>query len=854
MHNNPNQHCDSKPSELFSEYSPPENCYCETFESPGQIRSHWSKFVEEFDKIDASEIKTRTLQVERMLQEHGATYNLFSNSESVDQQWKLDLIPMLIPFQEWSYLEKGLIQRTRLLNAILKDVYGEQKLLKEGKLPPELLFCNPGFIRPCTGIEIPKDNFLIFSAVDLCRTSYGQWCLISSRTQTPNCSGFSLENRIIISQLMSKIFQQNRVLRVAPFFMNLQAYLSEIAFYNRDNPTIVFFTPGPSSKTYFEHALLSRYMGYPMVESGDLTVRDNKVYLKTLDGLEPVDVIFRWVKDWECDPLALRNNSNNGVSGLIHAARTQNVVVANPIGTSLVESLAFSEFMPDLCKHILGEDILIHDVSFLWCGKPESLTQVINNPDQYIIKSAFNIKGAETIDLETVSSVEREIFIEKIKATPYKYVAQEKIFLSAIPTLHENRLKPANHICRFFISAAQNDFQVMPGGLMRVNSTQSSFLNTRNEMSRSKDIWVFSEGPVEKISLMSRLAKALEIRRSGKLSSRVADNLLWLGRYLERAENKVRILRSILKKLSGEIPFQDIQELPVLLDMAVGMELLLHENILDQEDLKLSGIHEELLNSIFDRSRPTSLISTLENVNQAAKNVRDRLSVDSWRILMRLDYGLKKSNADQWIQISDSYYLMNEVLMILSSFSGLAMEGMTRGLGWRFMDMGRRIERTNYMVSIIQSAVNNIQDNTNTSLDVLLEVADSSMTYRSRYRTYLQMAPVIDLLISDEINPKSVVFQLSALSKHLKRLPRNGIRKYGTMEERSLLSMLTTVRLADIDLICEANANGNFEGLTEVLNSVEEGIREFSKHITQHYLSRIPTTQHFISIQPEAKK
>jgi len=854
MQNLNNQNINSGLSQkLFSNYISSDRCFCEAFESSGQCRAYWMKFIEGMDKMGWAEFQKRIGQADRMLQEHGATYNLFDDPEDTNRPWELDLIPFLISPQDWLLLESGLIQRTRLLNAILQDIYTEQKLLKHGQLPPELVFANPNFLRSCSGIELPGKGYLVLSAVDIGRAIDGTWRIINTKTQVPKGAGFSLENRIIISQVMSRMFHQTRVQRLAPFFIDLNQYLKENSFYNRDDPTIVLYSPGPTSETYFEHSFLSRYMGYPMVESGDLTVRDNKVYMKTLGGLELVDVIFRWIGDSSCDPLALKGDPNFGVSGLIQATRCQNVMVANAIGSGIIESPAFSSFLPSLCAHILGEDLILNELTSLWCGNPDNLNLILSQLDQYIIRPSFNARGSVAIDSERLSSNDRELLIQKIKNTPYQYVAQEKMTLSTIPTLFHNDLQPGNAILRFYISATQDDFQVMPGGLARIAEESSSLMTSGGEYGLSKDIWIISEKPVLKVSLMDRLEKAMEIKRTGSLSSRVADNMLWLGRYLERVENQIRLYRSIFKRLSGELSFLEIPELPMLFKMADDRGLISLSQMKKDENFDLFEMQNELLDAVYDRNRITSLAATLNQIHRAATNVRDRLSLDSWRVLTRIDNAVKKTDSEQWIQISDTYDLMNELLMILSAFSGLAMESMTRGMGWCFMDMGRRIERSDFIVNIIRSALTSDVNNTDAMLDTLLEVADSSMTYRSRYRTRIQLSPVMDLLIADEINPKSIAFQLVALSEHVETLPRNGIRKYSTPEERILLSVLTTVRLADIISICKSNQEDRLKDLIQILTTVETSVHDFTNYVSQYYFTRIPATKHLTSLYPEGK-
>lgn len=806
------------------------------------------------DAMGPEKFFKRLGQVERMLVEHGATYNLFDDPQELDRPWELDLIPLIISAREWLFIKAGLEQRARLHCAIYKDLYSNQSLVNEGLIPPELVYANPGFLRVCTGMESSWSGAPIVFSMDLFRTAQGEWRVAGRRAQTPIGPGYALENRVIMSQVLSRIFHQNRIKRLAPFFIKLDESLKEAALFNKDDPSIVTLTPGPSSKTYFEHAYLSRYLGYPMVESGDLTIRDNKVYMKTLGGLEQVDVLFRWTDDRDSDPLALRGDPALGVSGLIHAVRTGALVVVNPIGAGVTESPAFAGYLPGLCRHLLGEDLLLRDASSLWCGDPMSLEQALAAPENYIFAHCFGGSGPSAIDKMDVKKSDWDALVEKIHTSPYQYIAYEKTGVSTAPTLDNGNVAPWRALSRFFVSADRDSIKVMPGGLGRVGSDSLSLLLTGGEDALSKDIWVISDKPVEQVSLLDRMEKTLEIKRGGDLPSRIADNLLWLGRYIERAENQVRLYRSMFKKLSSETPYMEMPEIPVLLKMAADRGFLSADKVLGRENLNLFEMQDEILEAVFDPQRPASLIAALGHVHRTAKSVRDRLSLDSWRVVMRLEHTLKKSDAEQWLQVSETFDLMTELLISLSAFSGLAMESITRGLGWRFMDMGRRIDRADHIIGVIKSALVEPVADQKASLEALLEILDSAMTYRSRYRTSLQVPPALDLLIADEVNPRSLAFQLAALTEHVDSLPRGNERKFSSPEEKAALRSLTAVRLWDLNGLCEPDSSGRRNRLEEVLSSVEAGLNDFAMHVTQHYLSRIPTTQHFTSLYPEGKQ
>lgn len=688
-------------------------------------------------------------------------------------------------------------------------------------------------------------------AIDLIKTPAGQWRVINESVQRPTGTGFALENRIIISQLLSQIFHQNSVMRLAPFFIEFQKFLSRAAFHHTDDPEIVILSPGPSSETYFEQAFLSRYFGYPLVESTDLTVRDNKVFTKTLSGLEQTDVLLRWISDTDCDPLALNSHTNNGIAGVIHAMRHKNTAMVNPVGSGAIESKIFSTLYDTLCPGVLKEDLILKDLPILWCKDPQTLSDVTVEPDRFYLRSSFGEGPCRWFDPGQLGPDDKNRLIEQIRFAPYGFFARPKTSTATVPSVApDGSILEKNFICRFFVAATDDGYQVMPGGLSSVFINNAD-LFTRSREGISKDIWVLSDQPVEQLSIAGRLDKAVRIRRNKDLPSRVADNFLWLGRYLEDAENQVRLYRSIFQRLSGEMPYNRMPELPVLFRIAADKRILslesLHKPDIDGPDLH--AMQCELLQAVFDPQRPLSLSALLTQVHQTATKVRDRLSQDSWRVLSRLDPVLENPHAAQWIQISDTFDVLSDLLVSLSALSGLATENMTRGPGWRFLDIGKRISRSLSLVSTIQSAVVASVDDESTMLEALLEIEDSAMTYLHRYRTHFQVAPAMDLLLSDDVNPRSLAFQVKILSEHVDTLPRNDDRKFSSPEEKILLRLMTEIRLADIQNICMTDETGKRGRLEKLMETIELGIRDFTQLVTQTYLSRIPTTQHFTSVR-----
>ena len=340
-------------------------------------RPHWARIMKSFRAIGPAELGRRWERAERRIRENGITYNIYGDPLGASRPWKIDIVPFLIPAEEWRFLEAGIVQRAQLLSRILEDLYGAQELLANGQFPAELLFANPAFLRPLVGVRVPAHSYLHMLAVDLARSPDGQWWVLSDRTQAPSGSGYALENRTIVSDVLPDIFRKSNVQRLAPFFRAQRDALAALS--QRNNPRIVLLTPGPHNETYFEHSYIARYLGFTLVAGADLTVRDRSVYLKTVDGLERVDVILRRVDDSFCDPLELRSDSLLGVPGLVDAIVAGNVIVANALGSGLIETSAIMPFLPGLSKHLFGEKLKLPSVATWWCGQPYALDWVLRS-------------------------------------------------------------------------------------------------------------------------------------------------------------------------------------------------------------------------------------------------------------------------------------------------------------------------------------------------------------------------------------------------------------------------------------------------------------------------------------------
>jgi uncharacterized circularly permuted ATP-grasp superfamily protein/uncharacterized alpha-E superfamily protein len=738
----------------------------------GKLRPHYAGLMQGLDALGLAELKRRDDTCQRLVHEQGITYNVYGDPRGMERPWQLDPVPFVIAPDEWRTLEAGLIQRATLLNRILADCYGAQDLIRSRWLSPALVFAQPDFLRPCHGLRVPGDTFLHFYAADLARSPDGRWWVISDRTQIPTGTGYALANRLVTSRILPEPFRDNHVHRLAGFFRDTQRTLVELAPRQTSEPRVVLLTPGPHNETYFEQTYLARYLGYMLVEGQDLTVRDDHVYLKTLNGLERVDVILRRVDDDFCDPLELRNDSMLGVPGLIEAARAGNVTISNALGSGLLQSPAFMSFLPGLCKHLLGEKLKLPSIATWWCGQESARQYVLEHLDDLYIKSAFRTRTRAVNPEKQMTVIEREELRRHIQFDPDLFVAQEHVELSTAPSWDGSAIVPRPIALRTYLVASGGSYSVMPGGLTRVAPEADGRFISMQRGGSSKDTWIISETPVEEISLLSSSSQTLELRRTGNnLPSRLADNFFWMGRYSERADATARLLRSALQRFNPERTGSAMPLLaPLLRTLEVHGQL---SDVTSKPELRQNpeAFEAELLSAIFDPTSPGSLCSTIDHLFRVGMQVRDRTSTDMWRVINRLNDRLSTPTASLVMLAGDAVGVLSETLLSLAAFHGLARENMTRAQAWRFIDMGLRIERAVYLCTLLDSTLSSPEADNPSVLEAVLEVADSSITYRSRYSLLPHIAPVFDLVFLDDKNPRSVLFQINQLMKHFERVP-----------------------------------------------------------------------------------
>ena len=823
-----------------SQYQSDPAFYDEMLLSDGQIRAPWQPLMDSITAMGSEGLASRWQEGRRLLHDNGVTFNVYVDGDprTTDRPWPLDPLPLIIEEQEWATIEAAVRQRAMLLNALLADFYGAQRLLRANLFPPELIFRHPGFLRPCCNLPVARDIYLHNYAADLARSPDGQWWVIADRTQTPSGAGYALENRLVSQRVLPDVFRAAHVRRLADFFQSYRELLHSLVPHHHDSPRIVLLTPGPYNETYFEHAFLARYLGYTLVEGGDLTVRDNTLFLKTLGGLLPVDLIMRRQDDSFCDPLELREDSVLGVPGLVQAVRAGNVTIVNALGSGLLESPATAAFLPTLCKQLLGEELKIPTVATWWCGQEGPLSHVLENLAGLVIKPTFGSARRLPIFGAKLSDTERERLREQIRQAPADYVAQEQVALSWVPVWQDGGdVAPRHMVLRVYVTASENSYAVMPGGLTRITSSLDSLVASMQHGGGSKDTWVLSSSPVAQTTLMPAAPTSLEVSRATfDLPSRVADNLFWLGRYAERVESAVRVARGILTRLYQEPdPANEAGlEAGVRIMAALGH---LSPKLMESNGTAVDGVslEREMLAVIFDSEEKSSLGWTLNQLRRVAWLLRDRFSADAWRILNHFDRKFGSPPPIDQLRMGHALGLLDDAIMTLSAFSGLVMESMTRGDGWRFLDIGRRLERALQMVEMLRHGLNPRNHDDSGELQTLLEIADSSLTYRSRYITSMQADLVLDLLLLDEANPRSVAFQLARLREHVEALPDRSANPRRSANWRVAVRLLSAVQLADARELIRGGENGDSSSFDNLVGGLAAGLRALSENLARDY-------------------
>ncbi|WP_345815958.1 circularly permuted type 2 ATP-grasp protein [Paraburkholderia sp. PREW-6R] len=839
-----------------------EGHWDELRDASGALREPWRQFFERLGEDGVARLEDHIASVAQQIRDNDISYNVYAdNGES--RPWALDLLPFLVSEDEWADIERGVMQRAQLLNAIVADIYGPQTLLSRGQLPPALVFGHPGYLRSVKGFTPAGGQFLQVVAVDLARTPAGDWTVIAHRTEAPSGLGYALENRLIVSSLFADPFRAMRVSRLAPTYSQLIATLVQSAQSTmqhdhagaESSPHIALLTPGPFNETYFEHVFLARYLGVTLVEGKDLTVRDDKLYLKTLAGLERVHVVLRRLDDAFCDPVELRADSSIGVPGLLQVMRAGNVIVSNVPGSGFVESPALHGFLPGIADVLLGEDLVLPSVPTWWCGEKAAREHAFARMDEAFIVPTWPVAARDAPPGVEQGRQKLSTWRARIEAMPDAYTIQRPQRFSCTPRYEAGTVGRRPSVLRVYAIADFNGgWHVMPGGFTRMAAERQTTVSMQYGGS-SVDTWVLSSQPTSTFTLLPSPIQPADLARKHRtVSSRAAENLFWAGRYGERAENNVRLLRLILGSLEGN----DADAMfPTLVELALHCGLVQYGDLYSPTSPQ--AFERALVANLGETTGAASIGQNLKSQARSNGEVRGRLSNDHWRTILaaRNDFrdalqilmpapaaasdsapfGERHERYDRYDRVT----LMNALERLsvqLSAISGAQGDRMTRDEAWRLLFVGRHIERVSAMTSFLRVVADKGQLATPAGFDLLLQLFDTTLTYRSLYPGRFEVPALLDLLVVEPDNPRAIYGVYERLRKKLDEIAVAA----GSMRHRPFAELMApAASLATLESLCEVDEDGVHANLIAVCDQINGFVGAAAHEISARYFSHAST-------------
>jgi uncharacterized circularly permuted ATP-grasp superfamily protein/uncharacterized alpha-E superfamily protein len=781
---------------LLEDYAPPPGAPDELLDGAGRVRPVWRPLLEHLARLSPDEIVRRFARGDQYLRDAGVFFRQYGAAGSSEREWPLAHVPVILEAAEWAGIAEGLIQRAQLLEAVAADLYGPNRLVAEGHLPAELVAGSREWLRPLVGFAPRGGRFLHFLAFEIGRGPDGGWWVIGDRAQAPSGAGFALENRVATARVHADLFAEARVERLAGFFRDFRDALQGLS--DEPGARVAILTPGPLNDTYFEHAYIARYLGFMLLEGEDLTVEHGRVMVRTVAGPRPVRVLWRRLDAGFADPLELAPESRIGTPGLVSAVRQGSVTLVNALGSGVLETRALLAFLPRIAPVLLGEPLILPNIATWWCGGAAERARVRDEIGRMMIGSAYSTRlPFETVETTVhggqFQGAARANVAAWLEAEGPRLVGQEAVTLSTTPAWVDGRLQPRPMSLRVFLARTEAGWRAMPGGFARIGRTVDPSAIAMQRGGSAADVWVVSERPVEAVTMLPARGTAPFARvQPAALPSRAADNLFWLGRYVERAEGTMRLMRALHVRLAetGD------RRAPLIAYLA--------------RTLDAAGIDP-------DEGVPGGLQATLRSAIFSASHVRDRFSLDGWMALNDLARTAGRM-AETVAPGDDCARAMGVLLRKITGFSGLVHENMYRFTGWRFLTVGRSLERAIAMVANLRALADPAAPEG--ALDLAVEVGDSVMTHRRRYAVATNRETVVDLLALDALNPRAVLYQLTEVRTHVATLPGAEVDGQTSALSRAVLKAqagLAVLTPEEVDGATFAALEAEIEALSELI-------------------------------------
>lgn len=803
--------------------------YDEFVDADGQIRPAWSAFARKVGSFNSEEVSGRNDLLRRLIEDNGITYNVYSEEEN-SREWTMDLFPLIFGETEWNDLERKLQQRAELINEVLADLYGPQHCLQEAILPPYLAYANPAFLRSCYNIKPIDGQFVQLYAADIARSPDGSWWVLNDRVEAASGMGYVMENRMLSNRVFPELFRDQSVMRLKPFYDQVAHSFASLNPTGEADRQVAMLTPGPANETYFEQSYLCKNLGFLLVEGADLTVRENRLFFKSLNNIRPIDTLIRRLDSEWCDPLELRNESLLGVPGLVNCLRSQNLALVNMIGTGLMETVAIPAFMNALCQYFRGEELQIPSVATWWCGQPKEFDYVSENLNKLVIKRTFRRRYDQAIFGPNLDDDQTRETLKMLQKSPEDYCAQELVSHATAPVFHEGGLEPRHFLVRVYLLRINGTFRLLPGGFARHAPTPEGKSVSMQHGAVSKDVWVLREASGSVPEFWSdRPSQQEELQPiEDEVSSRTANNMYWLGRYIERIELLARQLRIIMLAITEDFHEDSLD----VTRSFIGMLLMESEfdEIFEQKSLleKVNKLDLKLQKYVWDSKYMPSLLSGFNQVRRIAFNIKDRLSNDTWQILDSMkDFALTPSAGQPDIIHEQSIEALEETIDWLAAFNGMTTENMTQSYAWHFMMIGKRLERAHNILETVRHSVVENPDQSEEHLRWMLEYSDSVISYRNRYLNRLDKSAVARVLLKDPQNPRSLSFNVGRLLYNLNALPwGNEVSEHSGTTQRLRSDLIEAQSRLDNRLIFDGQLESMIAPLESVMNQLQSTIEQ----------------------------
>ena len=811
----------------------------EMFDKNCNVKPHWKEIYDNLERVGIKQLEQKQIEIDWRLEENGVTYNIYNDPEGTNRRWNLDPIPFVLENEEWEEISKGLKQRAKLLNLIFKDLYTEQKLIKEGIIPAEIIFGHKGFIPEVFNFENTDYYTMKYYAADISRGPNGKFWVISDKTQSPSGLGYAIENRLTMNSILNDLYPKVEILKIAKFIDDFKTMLKNNSSKNNENPLITLLTPGPHNETYFEHSYLSSFLNLTLVQGEDLLEKNNQLWLKSLSGLKRVDAMIRRVDSAYCDPLELRSDSQLGVAGLVNVIRKNNISMINPIGVGILENIGLNPFMKNIAKFLLNEELILPQIATWWCGQKEELDFVIKNIKTLMIKKINRTDGIEIHIGNNLDEQELSDLIKKIQRNPSYYVGQEIIDFSTVPSFHKGKIEPRNAVIRSFAFLNKDEFKVMPSGLVRVSASKDSLVVSNQKGGTSKDLWILGKNEEFTGNNVFKNREVIDSRLEN-ISTKRAENLFWLGRYLNRAITVARMIRFNLKSMLNINRYDDntnAKKATKILNTSLTHLTMTYPGFLTENDIKPIV---EIIDLIQNSNRAGTLSFSLHMLGSINTNVKNLLTMEAWRIFEKMQKEWLSYGKQQIITNREHISELDKLLIYLMAYKELIDESIFKEQGLILYDIGCKIEISQLLISKLRSLLTNKLDMLleYDVLDSLLNSYESYNSYRAYYKSSLEISNVLEFLLFNTKYPKSLIYIIEELLSDLNDLPNNIKNSHLSSFEEPIFKCYSMLKLSNAKRLLDIKEDEFiYKELDEFLAQISDNLAQTSEELTKTYFS-----------------